>query len=85
MSSIEKQGNRSEALAPFPETKNVTLNLENARSECLENTEMDSSSTLNNISSFHREYLLKRHGTLDLDPIPCPSSADPYNWPTWNS
>lgn len=28
-----------------------------------------------------REYLLKRHGTLDLDPMPSPTDADPYNWP----
>ena len=31
----------------------------------------------------HREYLLARHGTLDLEPIPDMSDADPYNWPHW--
>lgn len=31
----------------------------------------------------HRDYLIKRHGTLDLDPIPSADPADPYNWPTW--
>ena len=31
----------------------------------------------------HRDYLLERHGTLDLDPIPSMGSADPYNWPEW--
>ncbi|KAF2721830.1 MFS general substrate transporter [Polychaeton citri CBS 116435] len=31
----------------------------------------------------HREYLLKRHGTLDLDPMPSADPADPYNWPLW--
>ena len=31
----------------------------------------------------HREYLLARHGTLDLDPLPSASPADPYNWPRW--
>ncbi|KAJ5489533.1 hypothetical protein N7539_004423 [Penicillium diatomitis] len=31
----------------------------------------------------HRQYLLARHGTLDLDPIPDMNDADPYNWPTW--
>lgn len=35
------------------------------------------------LSEPHREYLLQRHGTLELDPIPSPSGADPYNWPTW--
>lgn len=31
----------------------------------------------------HRQYLLARHGTLDLDPIPDMNDADPYNWPKW--
>ena len=35
------------------------------------------------LSQSHREYLSHRHGTLDLDPIPSLSDADPYNWPTW--
>ncbi|KAJ5171258.1 Major facilitator superfamily domain general substrate transporter [Penicillium coprophilum] len=28
----------------------------------------------------HRDYLMERHGTLELDPIPGMSPADPYNW-----
>lgn len=32
------------------------------------------------LSEEHRQYLLSRHGTLDLDPLPSPSDADPYNW-----
>ncbi|OKL62337.1 hypothetical protein UA08_02289 [Talaromyces atroroseus] len=35
------------------------------------------------LASRHREYLLQRHGTLDLDPVPAMDDADPYNWPTW--
>ena len=35
------------------------------------------------ISKPHRDFLLERHGTLDLDPIPSMDLADPYNWPTW--
>lgn len=31
----------------------------------------------------HRDYLLARHGTLALDPIPSMGAADPYNWPEW--
>ncbi|RMJ27491.1 transporter [Aspergillus sp. HF37] len=30
----------------------------------------------------HRAYLIQRHGTAELDPIPDMSDADPYNWPT---
>lgn len=33
----------------------------------------------------HREYLLQRHGTIDLDPIPSMDPADPYNWPLWKA
>ena len=35
-----------------------------------------------NLSSEHRQYLLDRHGTLDLQPLPDRSDADPYNWRT---
>jgi hypothetical protein len=35
------------------------------------------------LSQEHREYLLQRHGTLDLDPVPGMGGADPYNWPLW--
>ena len=35
------------------------------------------------LSQEHRDYLLKRHGTLELDPIPSGDPADPYNWPFW--
>lgn len=31
----------------------------------------------------HQDYLLERHGTLELDPITSMSPADPYNWPEW--
>ena len=31
----------------------------------------------------HREYLIKRHGTFALDPLPSSDPADPYNWPSW--
>lgn len=35
------------------------------------------------ISQEHRNYLLQRHGTLDLEPLPSADPADPYNWPQW--
>lgn len=35
------------------------------------------------LSEEHRQYLLERHGTLDLDPLPTMGTADPYNWPQW--
>lgn len=32
------------------------------------------------LSPEHREYLMRRHGTLELDPMPGHGNADPYNW-----
>lgn len=32
------------------------------------------------LSPIARTYLIDRHGTLDLDPMPSASDADPYNW-----
>ncbi|KAM0714061.1 hypothetical protein Q7P37_011025 [Cladosporium fusiforme] len=37
------------------------------------------------LSQEHRDYLIQRHGTLELDPIPSMDPADPYNWPRWKS
>ncbi|KFZ11402.1 hypothetical protein V501_04782 [Pseudogymnoascus sp. VKM F-4519 (FW-2642)] len=36
--------------------------------------------TIDALFAEHREYLLQRHGTLELDPIPAMGDADPYNW-----
>ncbi|UPK95687.1 hypothetical protein LCI18_006622 [Fusarium solani-melongenae] len=35
------------------------------------------------LSEEHKRYLLKRHGTINLDPVPYMSDADPLNWPKW--
>ncbi|KEF59864.1 uncharacterized protein A1O9_04712 [Exophiala aquamarina CBS 119918] len=37
----------------------------------------------NQLTSSHREYLLQRHGTLNLKPVPSQDPADPLNWPAW--
>ncbi|KIX92754.1 uncharacterized protein Z520_11606 [Fonsecaea multimorphosa CBS 102226] len=31
----------------------------------------------------HEAYLLERHGTTDLEPLPSADPNDPYNWPSW--
>ena len=35
------------------------------------------------ISKPHQDYLMQRHGTLELHPVPSMDPADPYNWPGW--
>lgn len=42
---------------------------------------MTSQSEGDALSNEHREFLLQRHGTVDLDPIPAMDDADPLNWP----
>ena len=37
----------------------------------------------NTITDAHRDYLIHRHGTSDLDPMPSSDPADPLNWPAW--
>ncbi|KAK6205238.1 major facilitator superfamily domain-containing protein [Scheffersomyces amazonensis] len=31
----------------------------------------------------HHEYLMKRHGSIQLDPLPSSDPLDPLNWPDW--
>ncbi|KAG7665108.1 uncharacterized protein J8A68_001418 [[Candida] subhashii] len=31
----------------------------------------------------HEEYLVKRHGSVQLDPLPSADPEDPLNWPDW--
>lgn len=35
------------------------------------------------LSPEYRDYLMSRHGTVELDPLPDMNDADPYNWPKW--
>ena len=41
------------------------------------------SSAATELSPEHRDYLMQRHGTLDLEPMPGFGDADPYNWSPW--
>lgn len=35
------------------------------------------------LSQEHVAYLMARHGTIDLNPLPTMDPADPLNWPSW--
>ncbi|KIW01524.1 uncharacterized protein PV09_07002 [Verruconis gallopava] len=35
------------------------------------------------LTSAHKDYLIRRHGTHELEPIPSIDPQDPYNWPDW--
>ena len=35
------------------------------------------------LSDEHRQFLLERHGTVDLTPLPSMDPEEPLNWPRW--
>lgn len=35
------------------------------------------------LTSEHHDFLMKRHGSVQLDPLPSSDPADPLNWPNW--
>lgn len=37
------------------------------------------------LSAEHREYLLKRHGTTEVNRMPSMDPVDPLNWPSWKA
>ncbi|KAJ7627331.1 major facilitator superfamily domain-containing protein [Roridomyces roridus] len=57
-----------------------TASDEEKGSGCIVPYAQDDSASL---SEEHRQYILQRHGTLDLDPMPSMDPRDPYNWPEW--
>ncbi|RJE21726.1 transporter [Aspergillus sclerotialis] len=83
MASIEKQ----EASQPADHTDRSNSELK-ADSSAIENARENGFTTYaddmaNRLSEAHRVFLLRRHGTLDLDPLPSMDPADPYNWSLW--
>ncbi|KAG2736678.1 hypothetical protein G9P44_000768 [Scheffersomyces stipitis] len=42
-----------------------------------------SAENLPELSREHIEYLMERHGTIELDPLPSMDPEDPLNWPNW--
>ena len=48
----------------------------------LENSHLEDGA-IGDLSLEHRDYLIERHGTVALNPIPTMDPADPLNWPSW--
>lgn len=67
----------AEALASMKE------NTGDYHDESLRNVNTYIDSQHDGLSAAHTEYLVKRHGTAELDPLPGFGDADPYNWPKW--
>lgn len=35
------------------------------------------------LSAEHADFIMQRHGALNLSPVPSMDPADPLNWPSW--
>lgn len=44
---------------------------------------LENGSHQSSISNDIKRYIIERHGTLELDPLPSSSPKDPLNWPKW--
>ncbi|KAK0638252.1 putative transporter [Lasiodiplodia hormozganensis] len=65
------------------ETMKVPTTSDSGQEEALAHQSTLLEDGASHLTQEHREYLLKRHGTLTLDPLPSADPADPYNWPSW--
>lgn len=86
MPSLELQPSSSRPADPVEQGKETLGN--KADIDLVESAGADQAATYGEsmaarLPKAHRDYLLQRHGTLELDPIPGMGPADPYNWPEW--
>ncbi|KAK6197437.1 major facilitator superfamily domain-containing protein [Scheffersomyces amazonensis] len=49
----------------------------------VEDIERGEKASVQELDPEHHDYLMKRHGTVDLDPLPSSDPLDPLNWPDW--
>ncbi len=63
-------------------TNPSSVNLPN-ESKVESSSEIEDPSQTSIVGDDRDQYILMRHGTLELDPLPSSSPRDPLNWPTW--
>lgn len=59
---------------PVESVKDIVVELNSDR-------ETDEENPADELTSFAKDYLTRRHGTFNLDPMPSACDEDPYNWP----
>jgi hypothetical protein len=64
-------------------TNSSSANLPSEPKEGGASAEIEDPSQISTISDDRKRYIMKRHGTLELDPLPSSSPRDPLNWPAW--
>lgn len=77
MASEQKSGRAQATWLDNTSSGETSLEAQTTRATYFEKEEIAT------LSPEHREYLQRRHGSLDLDPIPGFGDADPYNWSQW--
>ncbi|KAJ5676095.1 Major facilitator superfamily domain general substrate transporter [Penicillium macrosclerotiorum] len=84
MTSLELQASSSRPVEqPVEESPNSKADINLVESAGAGHAASYEESVAARLPKAHRDYLLQRHGTLELDPIPSMGPADPYNWPEW--
>lgn len=85
MTSLELQSSSSRAVEQTEQTENYgsKADIDMVESAGAGQAATYEESLAARLPKAHRDYLLERHGTLNLDPIPGMGPADPYNWPEW--
>ena len=66
----------------FGNTKNLTSDIEQL-SSVDEHCDSNEAIHIYELTAEHREFLLKRHKSIQLDPLPSHNPLDPLNWPDW--
>lgn len=69
--SLSEKENVGEPMAQVPTAATTRTDIE------------DYAAAAASLTPEHRDYLLKRHGTLNLSPMPSSDPADPLNWADW--
>lgn len=83
MPSLELQPSSSRAVDQVEENPGTKADIDLVESAGAGRAATYEESVAARLPKAHRDYLLERHGTLELDPIPSMGPADPYNWPEW--
>lgn len=57
--------------------------MEKGTSNVSVNSDISTPGEVQSLTSEHETYLIERHGTTNLDPLPSADPSDPLNWPDW--
>jgi hypothetical protein len=68
--------------SPFKLLIDMASTIDITESKVIDNIHLESAKR-STLSPEHEAYLVQRHGTTNLTPLPSTDPNDPLNWPTW--